>query len=119
VVSHLLLVLRGPEVLTDEDMDGLSSMLHTTQERELDSLCRRLAVEALLILALASTSARTHLRAKKVYPIIREAEKLESDATTTEAMHKLVEYLMLLPEAPTPSPSQTKFPEKKNEIEEI
>jgi len=74
----------------------MNPMLFEARERELDEDCRRFVVESLLLLSASSRASREILRRKKVYPIIREAERTESNDQIREVMHQLVERLMFL-----------------------
>jgi len=135
ILQYLLHPIRGSEILSDEDMCGLHPSLYNSEmslkKREMDKECCKLIIESLL--ALCSTrKSREILRAKKVYPILREYEKVEEDEGICDSILQIVEVLMLYDEpnqtttATTTSPTQPKIdpnPKQKSklqqEIEEI
>ncbi|KJE95455.1 hypothetical protein CAOG_05904 [Capsaspora owczarzaki ATCC 30864] len=96
ILSFLLLPLCGPEEFDDEDMDGMPDCcqyLDSSKQREPEVSIRRHLVEALYQLC-ATKHGRTVLRAKKVYPIIREMHKHETDSDLDKACDHLVQVLV-------------------------
>jgi hypothetical protein len=96
LLTYLLLPLIGNEEYSDEDMMGMPSALQfqpSTKERESDVAVRHLLVECLMLL-MVKRRGRELLRERKVYPIMRELEKTESDATIKELIYSIVDLLL-------------------------
>jgi hypothetical protein len=96
LLPNILLPLAGPEELSDEDMEGMPmdlQLLPDTKKRESDNFLRKELLEA--VLALCTTRpVRDVMRARKVYPILREAHLNETDPACEETIQKIVELLM-------------------------
>eukprot|EP00049_Salpingoeca_infusionum_P022786 m.8776 g.8776 ORF g.8776 m.8776 type:complete len:365 (+) comp5395_c0_seq2:364-1458(+) len=97
LLPSLLLPLAGPEELDDDDMDGLPDdlqFLPPDKEREEDADIRKLLLESLHQLC-ATRPGRDLLRARKVYPILRELHKWEPEEDVKEACEQVVEILIM------------------------
>lgn len=113
ILTHLLLPLRGSDVFSDKESEGMSPKLRNVppnKTRESDRECRRMIIDCLTLLT-ATRNGRETMRAKKVYPILREYDKVEGDETISCAIYNLVRVL-ILDEAPEQSSNS-------NEISEI
>eukprot|EP00123_Amoebidium_parasiticum_P006429 comp17381_c0_seq1/m.16693 comp17381_c0_seq1/g.16693 ORF comp17381_c0_seq1/g.16693 comp17381_c0_seq1/m.16693 type:complete len:393 (-) comp17381_c0_seq1:402-1580(-) len=96
VLPYLLLPLAGGEELSDEDMEGMPDELQylpADKEREADPAVRKMLLEALIQLA-ARRAGRETLRAKKVYPIIRDLHRWEKNEALEKPIYDLVQILI-------------------------
>jgi len=105
ILRFILYPLRGPEILDDDDMQGMHSSLHnviinSNKARESDREVRKTLVEILVLLS-GIKESREVLRKQKAYPIIREAEKPEGDEEIVTTMHNFVQLLMFTDDMPT------------------
>ena len=94
-LSAILLPLAGPEDLDEEDMNGLPEdlqLLEPDKTRETDAMFRLYLVETLVLLC-KNRACRDILRAKKVYPIVRELDLWEKNEEVKEVIYKLVNLL--------------------------
>eukprot|EP01112_Ceratiomyxa_fruticulosa_P014261 TRINITY_DN4071_c0_g1_i1.p1 TRINITY_DN4071_c0_g1~~TRINITY_DN4071_c0_g1_i1.p1 ORF type:complete len:361 (-),score=82.04 TRINITY_DN4071_c0_g1_i1:36-1118(-) len=140
ILTHILLPLRGTDVLSEDDMKGLPVELHNhmlspTHTREEDKNCVKLLVEIILLLT-ATRSSREFLRASNVYVVIRELSKFMQskgyeDEEFSEMVLKIVEVLVneeakhqpeegdVLEKKPEVNDTAPKKPKWEEEIEEI
>ncbi|XP_024126719.1 protein HGH1 homolog isoform X2 [Oryzias melastigma] len=96
ILPFLLLPLAGPEELTEEENDGLPvdlQYLPEDKKREEDPDIRKMLLEALLLLT-ATKAGRKALKDKKVYPIMREFHRWETDVHVAAACEKLIQVLI-------------------------
>jgi len=93
LIEHMLSPLRGPFSLSDEDKVGLPLTLHAPRTLEDDHRCKVLILETFNML-MYHRQSRTALRANKMYPILRELDKVEEDEELKEAICNLVQYLV-------------------------
>jgi len=109
LLSQLLLPLRGSEKLDDKDQEGMDSKLHNInnldKQREQIPECRKMILESMLMLT-KTRSGRDFMRKKKVYPILREHDKTETDEKNKDLIQELVEILILTDEADIVLPKQ-------------
>jgi hypothetical protein len=115
ILPHLLFPLVGPEPFTREEMEGMPASitrLGSNKRREEDLECRRMLVAALGLLTVTKFG-REIMRKKKVYPIIRNFHKVESDEKIGDTVTMLVDHLMR-EEAPT-TPASTPAPAAQDE----
>eukprot|EP01134_Creolimax_fragrantissima_P001516 CFRG1516T1 len=95
ILPALLLPLAGPEEFDDEEMEGMPDDLQylpDDKQREPDTGMRKMLIETLLQLC-TKRVGRDFLRAKKVYPIIRELHKWESTEYLEKSIYDLVQIL--------------------------
>ncbi|ORX78558.1 DUF383/DUF384 domain-containing protein [Basidiobolus meristosporus CBS 931.73] len=96
VLPSILLPLCGPEEFDLDDMDGMPEevqLLPESKKREADPHLRRILLEALVLLT-TTREGRDILRAKKVYPIVREAHLAEQDSEIQEVADRIVQMIM-------------------------
>ncbi|EFA78919.1 armadillo-like helical domain-containing protein [Heterostelium album PN500] len=98
VLTKILLLIRGSDILTDEEMEGMNQLLHNKPEqasieREQDKETRKMVIESLIFLT-GTKESRAILRDKKTYPIIRNYHLTEKDETIGENIEKIVEMLI-------------------------
>ena len=96
LLTYLLLPLMGNEEYSDEDILGMPNALQfqpANKERESDIAVRHLLVECLMLLTV-TCHGRELLRVRKVYPIMRELEKTESDSVIKELIYSMVDLLL-------------------------
>jgi len=110
LILTLMLPLRGSEVLSEEDMEGMDSSLHNkiigpNKVREKDLECRKTIVECFMLLCKKKNN-RELLQKKGLYPILREYEKEEKDEGLNEKIHSLVEILMFADWEGLPKPKR-------------
>ncbi len=77
-------------------MDGMPDelqFLESSKKRESDIVLRLMLVESLLLLT-ATRKGRDVLRAKKVYPIIRNLHLIEEDDKIKDTCERLVDMLI-------------------------
>jgi len=109
VLAHLLYPLRGSEpLLSVEDEQGLDISLHNVsigkyKQRESIKECRSLIIKCFSLLS-TTRLGRDEMRAKKVYPILRDLHKVETDEQNADEIHDVVTTLMLMDEEGEPSP---------------
>jgi len=95
LISDILYVLRGPEVFTKEDMQGMHASLHAPRrEREHDHEMKSLVLQSLLLMC-RHREYRLLLDKMQAYVVLREYEKYEKDRELNEYVHRLVEHIML------------------------
>ncbi|KAF4552257.1 HGH1-like protein [Elsinoe fawcettii] len=110
LLPYLMLPLMGPEEYSDEDTDGLPDecqLLGPEKQRESDKEIIKTHLETLLLLT-TTREGRDELRAKKVYPVVRELHEHTDDEEVREAVDRLVQVVMRdekgegeeMPEAP-------------------
>ncbi|KAK9766856.1 Protein hgh1 [Basidiobolus ranarum] len=104
ILPSILLPLCGPEEFDLDDMDGMPEevqLLPETKKREADPHLRSTLLEALVLLT-TTREGREILRAKKVYPIVREVHLAEDDEEIQGVADRIVQMLMRdeLPEEP-------------------
>lgn len=96
LVVGMLHPLVPPVVFDAEDSAGMDPLLSTFDSKkkvEPDKDTRLYLLEALAQLT-ASEEGRNILRKKKVYPIIREMDKIEHDDEIHDAAFQIVDHLM-------------------------
>eukprot|EP00301_Raphidiophrys_heterophryoidea_P021062 c55_g1_i1.p1 GENE.c55_g1_i1~~c55_g1_i1.p1 ORF type:complete len:246 (-),score=78.97 c55_g1_i1:79-816(-) len=98
IVTVLCYPLIGKaDIIDDEDKDGMTDVLIEaigSKSREPDAMIRKLCVEGLYTLTTTKTS-RFLLSQRKVYPIVRECDKDETDDETKELIYNLVSAIIL------------------------
>ncbi|KAI9726183.1 MAG: hypothetical protein M1828_001856 [Chrysothrix sp. TS-e1954] len=96
ILPYILLPLMGPEEYSDEDTEGMLEdlqLLPPDKTREVDVEIIKTHLETLLLLT-TERSGRDHLRAVKVYPIIRELHIHADDEGIQEACDRFVQVIM-------------------------
>ncbi|KAJ2246133.1 Protein hgh1 [Coemansia sp. RSA 455] len=96
MLPYILLPLCGPEEFDMEDMEDMPEeiqLLGDDKKRESDPQLRATLLEAINLLCTTHYGRET-LRAKKVYPVLREAHKVETDETCGDLNHRAVQLLM-------------------------
>ncbi|KAJ9084704.1 Protein hgh1 [Entomophthora muscae] len=96
LLPYILLPLCGPEAFDDDDMEGMPEDLQLLPEdkrRESDPKLRQMIVETLLILT-NTRPGREAMRARKVYPVLRELHKVENSQPVLDAIDDVVQMLM-------------------------
>eukprot|EP01105_Mastigella_eilhardi_P006539 TRINITY_DN18079_c0_g1_i1.p1 TRINITY_DN18079_c0_g1~~TRINITY_DN18079_c0_g1_i1.p1 ORF type:complete len:420 (-),score=142.43 TRINITY_DN18079_c0_g1_i1:53-1312(-) len=102
VLAALMIPLRGSETLDADDQKGMPAAVCPPGKREPDLACKKLVVETLLLLG-TDRSCRQTLRDFKVYPLLRELDKGETDEGLKDTIVNLVS-LLVNDDAPTPKP---------------
>ncbi|KAI8619747.1 hypothetical protein BC830DRAFT_1051105, partial [Chytriomyces sp. MP71] len=96
LVPYILLPLCGPNDFDDEDIDSLPDdlqLLESTKTREPVPHFRLTLVEVLLLLT-SSRPGRAHLRALKVYNVVRALHLVEKDADVIDRIERIVTMVM-------------------------
>ncbi|KAJ2103285.1 Protein hgh1 [Coemansia sp. S100] len=96
MLPYILLPLCGPEEFDMEDMEDMPEeiqLLGDDKKRESDPQLRATLLEAINLLCTTHYGRET-LRAKKAYPVLREAHKVETDETCSDLNHRAVQLLM-------------------------
>ena len=100
ILGHLLLPLAGPEEFTSEEKDGMEDFLIEKLEplgaskvREPDLETRKSLLGAIHLLA-CSKSARQYMRRKRAYPVIRNADLVETSEPLKELVLKIIDFLI-------------------------
>ena len=96
LLPALLLPLAGPEDLDDEETEALPidlQYLPPEKTREPDADIRNMLLEAMLQLC-ATRISRETLRKKKIYPILRELHKWETEDDVKSTCQRLVEIII-------------------------
>ncbi|KAJ2662105.1 Protein hgh1 [Coemansia sp. RSA 1200] len=96
MLPYILLPLCGPEEYESEDMELMPEevqLLGDEKTRESDPRLRATLLEAINLLC-STFDGREFLRAKKVYPILRELHKSESDETCSDLCYRAVQLLL-------------------------
>ncbi|KAJ2572898.1 Protein hgh1 [Coemansia sp. RSA 1836] len=96
MLPYILLPLCGPEEFDMDDMEAMPEevqLLGDDKKRESDPKLRTTLLEAINLLC-STHYGRETLRAKKVYPILREMHKVETDETCSDLNHRAVQLLM-------------------------
>ncbi|PNS15761.1 Protein HGH1 [Sphaceloma murrayae] len=96
LLPYLLLPLMGSEEYADEDTDGLPEecqLLDDGKKRETDVEIIKTHLETLLLLT-TTREGRDVLRAKKVYPVLRELHIAVEDEGVREGADRLVQVIM-------------------------
>ncbi|KAI8819968.1 uncharacterized protein EV422DRAFT_93723, partial [Fimicolochytrium jonesii] len=115
LLPYLLLPICGPEEFSDEDMEGMPDdlqLLPSTKTREPDPKLRTALVETLLLLT-QTRKGRDILRAKKVYPVIRNLHAAEQDDGVQDVVERLVQMIMRDEEGEDVRDVQMPVPEAK------
>ncbi|KAM6445752.1 protein HGH1 homolog [Rhynochetos jubatus] len=96
ILPFLLLPLAGPEEFPEDEMERLPpdlQYLPQDKEREEEPDIRKMLLESLMLLA-ATKAGRSVLRAKGVYPVLRELHRHEPDPPALAACEKLIQVLI-------------------------
>eukprot|EP01133_Synstelium_polycarpum_P013227 gene13227-15538_t len=98
VLTKLLQVIRGDNILDADDMEGMNEQLHNkphqaSVDRDEDKECRKMVIEALVLLT-GSKRTRAIMRSQKVYPIIRNYHLVEKDETIGDGIEQIVDLLI-------------------------
>ena len=96
ILPYILLPLMGPEEYSDEDTEGMLDdlqLLPPDKAREPDNEIIKTHLDTLLLLT-TERHGRDHLRAVKVYPVIRELHTQVENEEVREACDRLVQVLM-------------------------
>ncbi|KAJ2000660.1 Protein hgh1 [Coemansia thaxteri] len=96
MLPYILLPMCGPEEFDMDDMEAMPEevqLLGDDKKREVDPKLRATLLEAINLLCTTHYGRET-LRAKKVYPILREMHKVETDEGCSELNHRAVQLLM-------------------------
>eukprot|EP00455_Lapot_gusevi_P020457 TRINITY_DN216_c0_g1_i5.p1 TRINITY_DN216_c0_g1~~TRINITY_DN216_c0_g1_i5.p1 ORF type:complete len:312 (-),score=59.23 TRINITY_DN216_c0_g1_i5:64-999(-) len=113
MIDAVLTPLLGPEFIDDEDQTGmLPTIVHRLSQgpvREQNVEVRKLCVQIIHLLVL-DRPQREYLRSIKVYPILRELHKVETDEELMTEIEDLVQFFIGDEEPvnpnPKPSPAQ-------------
>ncbi|KAF2226411.1 hypothetical protein BDZ85DRAFT_191428 [Elsinoe ampelina] len=96
LLPYLMLPLMGGEEYADEDTEGMPEecqLLGEEKQREKDVEIVKTHLETLLLLT-TTREGRDVLRAKKVYPVVRELHVAVDDEGVREAVDRLVQVVM-------------------------
>lgn len=96
ILPFLLLPLAGSEELSEEENEGLPldlQYLPEDKQREEDPDLRKMLLETLLLLC-ATARGRCSLKAKQVYPLMREFHSWETNADVKSSAEKLIQVLI-------------------------
>ncbi|CAG8621397.1 5973_t:CDS:2 [Ambispora leptoticha] len=96
ILPYILLPLCGPEEFDPDDMEGMPEdiqFLPPDKKRETDPYLRQTLLETILLLT-TTRQAREILRAKKVYPVIRQMHLVEEDENVNHVAENIVNMLM-------------------------
>lgn len=96
LLPAILLPLAGPEEMSEDDMDGMPVELHfleASKKREIDPALRKIFVEILVLLGV-SKEGREVMRKRKVYPILRDLHKVETDEQVENQIEEIVQLLI-------------------------
>ncbi|KAJ1988800.1 Protein hgh1 [Coemansia spiralis] len=96
MLPYILLPLCGPEEFDMEDMEDMPEevqFLGDDKKREPDPKLRCTLLEAINLLC-TTYCGRETLRAKKVYPVLREMHKEETDENCLDLNYRAVQLLM-------------------------
>ncbi|KAF2069313.1 hypothetical protein CYY_009366 [Polysphondylium violaceum] len=98
IFTKILLPIRGSGKFDDDDMEGMNSILHNVNLPidyliEQDRECKRMLVESLVFLT-GTRKLRVHMRKIKVYPVLRDFFKDETDDDIKESVEKVVELII-------------------------
>lgn len=118
ILPYLLYPLVGPEPLSEDDIEGMPAFLAKlgpNKMREEDVESRKLLVEALTLLT-GTRRGRDFMRAKKAYPIVRDAHRVEDNEAIGELYFILVDHLMR-DEEPLPAAEPIETPSMNQETE--
>jgi len=88
--------LIGPEPFSEEERQGMPSTLvnlGSDKVREPDPECRKMLVEILAMLT-RSRPCREIMRAKKVYPIVRNVDTSETNEAIKDVVYTIVSALL-------------------------
>ena len=92
VMTFLLSKLRGTKELSEDDKDAMSPALHTPRKMEPSLECRKLILDALLLLACHRPS-REVLITDMAYPILRDYHIIEEDEEAKDKISTIVDIL--------------------------
>jgi len=101
LLSELLIPLRGPEVYSPEEIAQLPNKIKQVpadKKREADPEICAMTADCLLLLA-STKFGRETMRAKQVYLIIRDYDKVEEDQEISQTLYSIVNLLKGLDEA--------------------
>lgn len=96
ILPYLLLPLAGPEPFDEDDAEGMPDelqLLPDDKKREQDPHLRRILLEAIVLLG-TTRPGREYMREKKVYPVLREMHKVDSDDQVQMTCERAVDILM-------------------------
>eukprot|EP01121_Diplochlamys_sp_Union-15-3_P022529 TRINITY_DN9620_c0_g1_i3.p1 TRINITY_DN9620_c0_g1~~TRINITY_DN9620_c0_g1_i3.p1 ORF type:complete len:351 (-),score=58.70 TRINITY_DN9620_c0_g1_i3:46-1098(-) len=97
ILTYLLLPFRGTEEFDKEDQEGMPDELKKVvpdKKKEQDIECKKLLIDCITLLT-ATPKGRAFMKAKKVYPILREYDLREEDDEIHEKIYHLVHVLVL------------------------
>lgn len=121
VMTFLLSKIRGTKELSEDDKDGMSPALHAPRELEPSLECRKLILDALLLLACYRPS-REVLITGISYPILRDYHTAEEDEEAKDKVSTIVDILARDStgngKCPIAKPLPRKAEERKEEVEE-
>ncbi|KAJ3205611.1 hypothetical protein HDU82_005075 [Entophlyctis luteolus] len=115
LVPYVLLPLCGPNDFDDEDIDNLPEdlqLLEPSKTREPVIEFRLMLVETLLLLA-STRPGREHLRAMKVYYVVRALHLVEKNEDVIDRIERLVTMVMGEEEKPPTSSNAAETQHKK------
>ncbi|CAG8433605.1 1189_t:CDS:10 [Ambispora gerdemannii] len=96
LLPYILLPLCGPDEFDPDDMEGMPEdiqFLPPDKKRETDPHLRQTLLETILLLT-STRQTRDILRAKKVYPVIRQMHLVEKDENVGHVAENIVNMLM-------------------------
>lgn len=92
VMTFLLSNIRGTKELTEDDKDGMNPSLYAPRKLEPSLECRKLILDALLLLACYRPS-REVLITDMSYPILRDYHTAEEDEEAKDKVNTIVDIL--------------------------
>ena len=92
VMTFLLSNIRGTKELTEDDKDGMNPALYAPRKMEPSLECRKLILDALLLLACYRPS-REVLITDMSYPILRDYHTAEEDEEAKDKVSTIVDIL--------------------------
>ncbi|XP_005996848.1 protein HGH1 homolog [Latimeria chalumnae] len=118
ILPFLLLPLAGPEEFTEEEMEGMPvdlQYLPEDKKREKDPDIRKMLIEAVQLLT-ATSKGRRVVKEKRIYLIMREFHKWETEPDVLVSCEKLIQVLIGdEPETGMENLMEVKIPEEVEE----
>jgi hypothetical protein len=96
ILLRLLLPIAGSEGYEEDDVEGMFDelvFLEPTKTREVDVQLKRMILETIILLT-TTRYGRDVMRQRKVYPVLREFDKQETDDTCKDHIMQIVDMLM-------------------------
>lgn len=114
LISKLVAPIKGPGDYDDDDCDGMPEALKEippTKKIEVDAESRANIINSLILLT-ATRFGRDYMKAKKMYPIVRELDKVEKNENISSQIYELVHVLLLDDPEDNPEPEEIEEPPK-------